>query len=196
LRVHLTGYVLSTIAHEDTYYGQEFKVAEKRVFAQDVYLEPQTDVLARKGLFWTRLMDVLLKVQLPLLIIGTVLTIGVTLINPVTMNYLVLALYAVIWGFEVYRRLTMARNFGQILNAKNKSGVGLAIIRLFDDSTRKLAATRVSDQAGSYNIMANRGVYTTQITHAGFAEYRGQVAVKHDGNLNKNYLLEPVATAS
>lgn len=193
LRFTLAGYQLATESRENIYHGQQLRVPEKRVIAQDAYLVPQTNILARKGLFWTKFMDLLVRVQLPLLVIGTVLTVGITIINPITMNYLVLALYSVIWIYELYRRLTIAKSFGQILNAENRSGVGLAIIRLFDEATHRLAATRVSDETGSYNILVKRGVYQTQITHTGFEDYRDQVAVKHDGNINKNHLLKPVA---
>ena len=58
--------------------------------------------------------------------------------------------------------------YGTVYNALSKMPVDLAVVRLYDASTKSLVATKITDKQGRFHMLAKKGSYVLAIGKPGF----------------------------
>jgi len=100
--------------------------------------------------------------------------------------------------FIPYRK--RKKYWGLVFEKSSMTPVAFTLISLFDNKTKKLITTAVSDMEGRYSIITDPGEYYLTITHSDYVFnstikdsniYHGQVfSISQDQNLNYNIILE------
>ncbi len=186
LRISRAGYSFPSHLRHDGYHGTPFKISQE----QTIQLDAPVDPIQIKLLAWQRLEALCLKlelIRLPLLGIGTVLTI-INLIGAISLlNLLFLAYYTNLWIWELRRN----RETRQLLTVKTANGtpVPFAVVRLLNKEGHVLL-TKATDSQGKAFILTKQGSYTLSITPPSgattFAPVTKQVI------LEKGYLVQPL----
>jgi len=176
-------------SHSD-YHGETITVKENTTITVDVPLDANTDKLVNRLGFLSQFNNVVVAIRLPLLVVGTILSIIFVFYDQRLSDYLVFSLYVLIWIWEIYRtRLT--KTFGLILAKSNNARLNLAIIRSFNSITNKLVATQVTDNAGRYRFLVDKGEYKLLVTRSEYEPYkRESVSIGKKQMLIDNIKLE------
>ena len=89
------------------------------------------------------------------------------------------------------------RSWGVVYNALSKAPVDLALVRLIDAQTGKLASTRVTDRQGRFAFMTKEGKFRITVTKPTFSfpslKMRGKT---HDIGYDDLYFGEPIEITS
>lgn len=122
-------------------------------------------------------------IRLPVLIIGTLLTIHLVSISPNSLNIVIAVIYALLWFFEV-RRLVSPKAYGTIKdNAENP--LSLAIVRALDTSGR-VKATVITGDDGKFTLNLQQGTYYFDATRLGYKPDRSEkIMVKKLSDIGK-----------
>jgi len=116
------------------------------------------------------------SIRLPLMIIGTALTIGLLRAKPDVLNSILFFVYACLWYFEA-RIFFSPKIYGTVKDNYNQP-VGYAVIRAFDESGR-IRGTVVSDEAGQFIFNLNPGTYYFEGTKTGYKSHASTKVIFH-----------------
>ncbi len=83
-------------------------------------------------------------------------------------GWTLLGLIALATLLEVYFFVKQRRLWGIVYDARTKTPVELAVVRLFDQAKHKLLETRVTNPTGRYSFLADPGEYYLDATKEGY----------------------------
>jgi hypothetical protein len=107
-------------------------------------------------------------VRLPLMIIGTILTISILRERPDVINTLLFIVYVILWFLEAKIYFT-PKIYGTVRDDHNQP-VSYAIIRAFDSKGR-IKGTMVSGEGGEFIFTLQPGVYYFDATKTGYKSH-------------------------
>lgn len=137
----------------------------------------------------------LARLSWPFLLVGAFLG-TVALSNAATaVNVSVEVLYAVLVTAKVAIQFRYLRAVGTVTDARTGRPLGLALIRLYSESSKKLVATRATSALGQFFFLPPPGVYTLSVVREGYVPYqRSRVVVQPEAReaLVFNLALNPL----
>ena len=107
--------------------------------------------------------------RIPVLVIGTILAIDVLIIKNRWWDYLIMAVYAILWIYEI-KEGTRPKMFGSVYDEQGNH-INLPIIRAFDHMGR-IKATVIGRQDGKFTMNLEPGVYTFEVSRLGYETYK------------------------
>ncbi len=117
-----------------------------------------------------------------LLTIGTMISLGVTIIIPGILNYAGLAIYLTLDILKIYFAIHYIKPFGRVFDAITKKAATLAVVRVFDAKNNLLLGTKVTDEDGHFNFLLSPGTYYITCSKIGFEMFRsGNLELKESG---------------
>lgn len=113
------------------------------------------------------------------------------------------AVHVLNYGFSLFFEAIGIRkrrkSWGRVYDSTTGRGIDLALVRLYDQQTAKLAGTIVTDIQGRYNFRLEPGTYAISVSKQGylfptqiFAKYGIQKIDKADSRSNTHYVGQPV----
>ncbi len=161
--------------YDNLYYGGEIidissKEKKKKVLNISTPLKPTKEPLLSQRIIsgLNKFAKVVNKVRLPLLILGTLLSISTVIYRHTWIDWCVLGLYAALWIYEIYVLTTKTKTSGTILDSQTKKPLDLTLIRLISVKTGKIASTFVTGPDGQFIFSAPSGRYTISAVRADF----------------------------
>lgn len=117
-----------------------------------------------------------------ILIAGFIYSIVVTMMYPLTINYIILGLYALTFLIKAYVYLTRPRLFGTVTGVDGKVVSGLEV-GLFDSEFKNMISRTFTNKQGAYNFVVKNQNYYLQVLDPGY-KLLGR-AITKDGLLIK-----------
>ncbi len=173
IKVIKTNYIFPSKMFADGYHGAEIVVKEDSAINYQIPIDPNTMTLAHKLNFLNFLVKTLNIIRIPLLIVGTIISVFAYITDNSIFNFVVIAFYVVAWLFELYK-LRQLRPYGLTKEKLSLRRVDMVILRLFDENER-IVSTRVSDANGKFTFLTNPGKYYLTATKQNFNIYRSQI---------------------
>lgn len=182
----------SHIKNEE-YHGGPVEIKEEGLTKLNIFLDPKLNVLSARINVLNIFLNIVKNLRLPLLTIGTIIALMFYFVDSNLYNLAIIALYAIIWLYDLANHFAYVKSFGKIRDAVSSEELNLAIVRLFNESSGKLIATRVSSRKGDYSMLVQAGRYHLNITRAQYqqlqdtSEYFKKAAI-----IAKDYKLKPL----
>jgi hypothetical protein len=110
-------------------------------------------------------------IRIPLLVLGTVFSVYLTITQGRWFDYLILIFYAALWAYEI-ADLMKKRTYG-VVSDDSSQPVALAMIRVIDKAN-KLRATVVTGDDGKFTIPLPRGEYRFEASRAGYVSDKSE----------------------
>jgi len=148
---------------EVDYHGEPFEAKNDDIISVDIPIDPDIKKLSRKMLSFTNFGRFLDLIRIPVMFAGTILTIIFYIWYPHILYLIFLIFYLIMWALEL-ERSNKPKAFGSVYDKLDKSPVNLTIVRAFNDKTKKLVSTKVTDKKGKYFHVLNPGSYEIQAT--------------------------------
>ena len=122
-------------------------------------------------------------IRMPILIIGTAFTIFLVIRFDYIYDLFLLALYALVWFYEVYSRIKL-RTFGKVVDELGK-GLPSAVVRVMNASGR-IISTTITGENGHFRISLEKGMFIFEANKIGYSRSRtGLLAYHKPGDLSK-----------
>lgn len=137
----------------------------------NIPMDPEIHTLGKRINTLIIILNIFSALRIPVMIIGTILSVALLTVYQDFWHYLAVGLYIVLWLNEIYQ-LRRVRNYGIVASLDNKELLPYTIIRLIDQKTGKLYATRVSNQNGKYLHLVEPGEYTLISTKENFEQFK------------------------
>jgi hypothetical protein len=156
------GYVFPSKLLVNTYRGGSFEIGEQGMIILDLFCDPITTFSGwRTGM--TQLAYWVATLRVPLLVVGSIVSIIFFIHFASVINGIILFLYAGAWGRELYQR----RFNRHTLSVVGPTGqpVPFATIRVVNRHTKTTILTRTTDARGEIYILVPRGDYIFAITN-------------------------------
>lgn len=154
---------------ENVYLGNVFEVTDGNIPKFSVPMDPvgvsRARVLSEK--FFSSTKWLWKPLHLILFVLGLAFSIYAVRINPVWWNYLILFLYIPSLVMLLLSLLGKTEKYGVVKNEKGEQIKGL-VVSLIDSEFGKVEATRVTDNAGRYRFLVERGEYTISVTDSNY----------------------------
>jgi len=166
-----TDYTFPSKFVRNDYHGEPFEVKEDSVISVNIPIDPNVHKLALRLNIISKLMKIFNDAQIPVSILGTVLCIFIYISYPDLLNLLVVIFYLLIWLNELYQ-LRKGHLFGMVMKKIDEAPIALAIIRVFDEATNKLIATRVTESQGKYYYLTGPGNFYLTAVKENFNPYK------------------------
>jgi hypothetical protein len=162
----------------------------------ELVLEPLEDTRASNAGYgisiWTKLQQLLTKLNPYILVAGTMISVLNALIVPSTLNQAILVIYIGIDIFQFYLLSTAVNPYGSIVDAAGKP-LTLSVVRIFNLDSQTLMATKVTDEQGRFNFLVDPGTYYVTVTKVGFKPHISEpIAIKKADILKLNITLQSV----
>ncbi|HLC39160.1 MAG TPA: PKD domain-containing protein [Patescibacteria group bacterium] len=189
------------VGYENLYHGEKINVKyDLGVINANIPLD-QKDLAPgaekKYSLFFT-ILRFFAKIQLPILILGTLVSLTSFFLERTLFNELTLLFYFALWLFE-YLKYRRAKAYGMILDIETKKPIILASVRLFA-SDQKLLNTCVSDWLGRYRFLVQKGEYNLHADKSGYNPHQEQININYEGEknsvINNNIKLKKAANIS
>lgn len=164
--------------YEHIYRGDKFEIKERieGTVQIDVPLDPDMGMVSAGRIRWLRILNflglILEKMNIPLLIGGTLISWFTLVFYPKPVNYLIMGLYAVLIAMKVILRKRVQRSWGLVRNAESKSAVDLAVVRIYDMTNGRVIGTRITNTEGKFTSLVPPGKYYVVVTKVGFMPYQ------------------------
>lgn len=188
----------STIAHgkndglyENLYFGEQLEIGinkkqnETDEFKLSIPLDrTKKNVAELVGAdLMMRIRNFFDLIRMPILIIGTVLTIFLVIRFDYIYDLFLLALYVAIWFYEIYSRL-MPRTFGKVVDELGR-GLSSAVVRVMNASGR-IVSTTITGEDGHFRASLEKGTFIFEATKIGYSRSRTGLLTYHKpGDLSK-----------
>jgi hypothetical protein len=167
LTVKKTDYTFpSKIIHMDYHYTP-IEVKENGLVGVNIPVDPNLHKLIGNMNIIAKITRVLDWIKIPLLILGTILALIFFIHNPTTVNTLLVVIYAVIWGLELHI-IFRPHAAGSVIESTTNKPVESSVIRIYDEKTGHLVATKITDTHGHYYCLVNPGDYHIKATKENF----------------------------
>jgi hypothetical protein len=107
-------------------------------------------------------------VFVPVLVIGTLISIFTAIILPERRNIFFAILYVVITAIYIISKAIKSGRYGLVFEAKDKKPIPGAMVSLFDEKYDSLKSTAVTDKFGRFSIFVPKGRYYLKIQKNGY----------------------------
>lgn len=156
---------------------------EKQTLEVAVPLIPKKSAASAWLRFWHKFFYILELIRLPMLVLGTILTVIDFYWHGAWYNWLEIGVYSLLWIFEIYVMIFQPKTWGLVLGANNKPE-DLVLVRLIDKSTDRIMDTEVTAKDGRFVLNANPGKYYIKLSKAGKKEVIAkEIDLKHLQNV-------------
>lgn len=151
--------------YTNIYFGEVIEVKEEtQALMLSIPMDPEKgkakkQVVKQALLF---LEDVVALISPIILVAGFVYSVIVTIMFPLTINYIILALYALTFLIKIYVYITRPRLFGTVTGVDGKVMSGLEI-GVFDAEFKNLVARTFTNKQGAYNFVVKNENYYIQL---------------------------------
>ncbi len=156
------------------YHGQILELKKDQPIIVDIPLDSNKKVLEHRLNILSKITDFLAVIRIPLLVIGTLISIAFVVVYHRTIDIIIISFYSLIWIWEIYGLISKSKAFGNIFEFMTHTPVNLAIIRVFNDTNNKLVSTKVSNAKGRFRFMINQGDYYTTASKQGYERYKSE----------------------
>jgi hypothetical protein len=171
INVIKSNYTFPSKVIEGEYHGEPFEIREDSVISVNVPIDPNIHKLAYRLNILSTIIKIINVIRIPVVILGTFLSISIYIALPDTTNLLIVLFYLIIWLSELYQ-IKKGRLIGMVTKKIDKAPIALAIIRIFDEKNNKLVATRVTESQGKYYYLTNPGVFYLTAAKENFSPYK------------------------
>jgi hypothetical protein len=177
------------------YHLAPIEVSDNGLVAANIPIDPDLHKLIKNMGSVTRLTEFLDKVKTPLLVLGIVLSTIFFIHNPTLMNILTLLIYVVIVGYELHL-LFQPHASGNVYDIMGNKPVESSVIRIYNEKTGQLVATKMSDEHGRYYYLVDPGEYQIKTTKENFEQSEiKDIHFKQGDVLTKDIYLKKIAHA-
>lgn len=173
LRVYHPAYSFPARLTHDGYHGELLTIDAEKAVQFDIPLDP-VQLHARFYQQLERAYAQLEVLRLPLLILGTMMSIANLIAAANIVNFLLMAYYVGLWIWEMQHRHT-ARHTLVVTDSTGKP-LAFAIVRLINEA-RETVLTKATDAQGRVLTLAPQGNYTLDITPSGDHSAMRHVAI-------------------
>lgn len=178
LKVSLSGYSFPSKlvkGKEDTGYSQVYtgEVIEIKSEEDVIMVSIPLDPLKKAGSVSTRqkviaAIESFVAILSPVMLFaGFLYSVVVTVMYPVTFNFVIVGLYGVTFVAKALVYLAQPKIFGQVLTLEGKIVSGLEI-GLYDKEFKNLVARTFTNKNGKYNFVVANQPYTLQVMDSGY----------------------------
>lgn len=147
------------------YFGEVIEVKEEtQALMLSIPMDPEKGKMKKQigKQILSFLEDVVALISPIILIAGFVYSVIVTVMFPITVNYIILALYALTFLIKIYVYITKPRLFGTVTSVEGRVMSGLEI-GLFDAEFKNLVARTFTNKQGAYNFVVKNENYFVQL---------------------------------
>lgn len=169
----------STISqYQHIYLGETFHIRDRveGALTMNIPIDPDTNLVSPSRIKWLKILNVLglvlEKLNIPLLIGGTLLSWVTLIFYPKPFNYFVLILYValIILRWRLSKRIK--RSWGQVRDETTREAVELAVVRIYDMSNGHVVATRITNREGKFTSLVQPGKYYLVVTHPTYEPFQ------------------------
>ena len=165
--------------YEDLYSGGYFSLGkgEEHLINCNIPMENtgRSAVFIRGRRIADFMIKALEKIRIPLLIIGTALSIFTLVSYPDTLAILILIFYILLWLLEFLRMINYYKHYGEVIDPEG-SLISQAVVRLIqiDNKKEKIIKIDITGKQGRYNLLVLPGEYYLDVKKAGYKKYRSE----------------------
>jgi len=156
------------------YHSEKIEVKDNSVVAVDIPVDPDLKHFSHQASILSEVITAVQLMRIPILVAGTFLAIMFYFYFPVTLNFIILVLYFILWSIELYNVLK-PKGRGNVFEKMTIKPLPLSIIRVFNKKTDKLIATKVTDYKGHYYYFVSPGEYYLRTVRDNYE----QAEIKH-----------------
>jgi len=166
--------------YDNIYRGDTIKIEDKEggYFAMNIPMDPDMKTVSQKRLKWLKFISVisyfLEKISLPLLVAGTILSWFTLIIEPKTMNYVILSMYAALILMRYLVTKKFGKSLGSVVDKETGEPVEMAIIRIYNSENGTIATTRITNIRGKFNALLAPGKYYLVIAKPGYEQFKSK----------------------
>ncbi len=103
-----------------------------------------------------------------LLIVGATINTFFLLTVPGYLNILFEIIYLLLFSVKMYILVSHQQGLGDVVDAKTKLPIDLAIMRLYNAKTNRIVQTRVTNIHGKFFVLVPKGIYTASVSKQGY----------------------------
>jgi len=189
--------------YEDIYRGDTIKINERNAgsLALNIPIDPNIKEVPRARLRWLRFLNklgyLLEKFSVPFLTTGTVLSWFALIVDPATVNYCVLGLYAVLIFTKYLVGGILERSWGEVTDSQSGDPIGMAAVRVYNAGKGNIVGTRVTNSKGQFTALVSPGQYYLVVVKAGYQVFKSKLmtVTKRQGLIKIKIQLKPLTIA-
>lgn len=180
------------------YHGEPILVRTTGTIAVDCFLDPNVGQVSRRLWQLGQLETVSRVLQPMLLTVGSGFAVVYAIAEPTTLHLATVAAYGLLFVGVLVSRFRHTQSVSRVVNRATNQGIQLAIVRLFNATTKQLIATRVSDRAGQLTFAIAPGQYQSTATHPQFTRFASDVWDESGRSvaLRRTFVLDPVTAGA
>lgn len=170
--------------YHNIYRGETINVKERKegILNINIPLDPERAQVTKRRIVWLRVLNmlgiILEKINVPLLVTGTVISWAISIVEPKLLNYIILLVYGILLLMKVFLFRGIRRSWGRVVESESNLPIEQALIRIYNLQTGTLAATRVTNRDGRFTALVNPGDYYLVVMKPGYVTYQtGHVTV-------------------
>lgn len=177
----LTSAMVSQYDH--IYRGETLNIKERieAAISINIPIDPQDTAISGTRIIWLRFLNflglILEKINLPLLIGGTLLSWITLIVQPKISNYVILTVY----GSLIILRLALSKkvqpSWGLVVDGATHKAVELAVVRVYNMITGRIVATRITNRLGQFSALVPPGQYYLIVIKAGYHPFQSQAII-------------------
>lgn len=163
--------------YEHIYRGDTLSIDKMTAGALSVNIpvDPNMRMISTGRLNWMRILNtlgyIIEKINVPLLIAGTILSWITVILQPKLSNYLILAFYALLISFRYFVTRRFGRSWGMVRDRDTGLPLEQAIVRIFNATSGSIVWTRITNQRGQFNGLLVPGSYYLVIVRPGYEAF-------------------------
>ena len=181
----------SDVGHDHVYHREQISITEGKV---DLSIDIPIDSLKPSALdtklrllnLWVQLKKGVTYISFPVLLIGMAFSLVITLVNPVTINIVLLTVYLLFTYFHLRLTPPRVKPWGVVFDAITLEPIPLAMISVIDNKFNKVLKTRLTDYEGRFNFLPPEGNYKLTVSKEDI-EFPVKEKKKVYTNKNKKY---------
>lgn len=107
-------------------------------------------------------------VVIPILILGSLLSVFTAVIRPTDRNIILSVIYVALTAFYILSRYLRSSHAGVVIDKKTKEPIVKVMVSLFEKEHNNLKETRITDRYGRFSIYAPKGHYYLKAQKSGY----------------------------
>ena len=170
----------SVSQYDNIYRGDTVDVKSKEggFFAMNIPLDPNMKLISPGRLWWLRFIsfmgNILEKMSMPLLVVGTFLSWGTLILEPKMSNYAILILYGILIILKYIISKRLGKSLGVVKDKDTEDPIEMAIVRIYNVANGAVTATRVTNSRGQFNAFLPIGKYYLSIIKSGYENFHSK----------------------
>lgn len=177
----------------DGYHGETVQVLKEQVLELMIPLDPELALVSHRLRLISQFESLARLLNVPVLILGLILSALIVFGQPTVLNLAVLVLYGFAALYTFAQWLRHGHRAGLVIDDHTTSKLNLAILRLFDTVTGKLLASKVTNDKGEYFLWTHPGTYKVSIVKPGYERLvKPDVRVNQETTIADQFRLHPI----